>query len=50
VSRSRCVSCGAVIKKPIGHSLCDSCWVERLRIIAERLDEKGKHDEQETSA
>jgi hypothetical protein len=41
MSRPRCVNCGAPIKKPIGHALCEKCWVERLRIVAERLSGDG---------
>lgn len=33
----RCVHCGALIRKPIGHSLCPDCYVARLKKIVSAL-------------
>jgi hypothetical protein len=35
----RCAGCGAFSRT--GRRLCDRCWLERLRVIAQRLDELG---------
>jgi NMD protein affecting ribosome stability and mRNA decay len=49
MSRSRCVSCGAPIKRPIGHSLCEKCWTLRLKTIADKLNTEKGNDVQASS-
>lgn len=41
MTRRRCVHCGDPLKprESPGHSLCGRCYTDRLKAIAEKLDE-----------